>query len=221
MEGSIKDELHSGVGTYMAKVYGLMVLGVLNCAGMALVIGSNADMVQTFLGTWLVWPLLMAPFGIIIYMQKLREGNEVVLQFLGFLALTAILGIWLSAIMLKFLSNTGYVNIIVNTFEATCGMFGGLCVAGFFSRRDLSATGTFLIAALFGLLTLGVLNYITPMGQVGHYIYSAVGILVFSGLTAYDVQRIKQEYLVEGNSNSNAISGALELLHIIGIGDDD
>ncbi|TIN50067.1 MAG: Bax inhibitor-1/YccA family protein, partial [Mesorhizobium sp.] len=102
---------------------------------------------------------------------------------------------------------------ITQTFFATAAAFGGLSLYGYTTRRDLSAFGSFLIMGVIGLLIAMVINIFLASSALAFAI-SAIGVLVFAGLTAYDTQRIKEMYF-EGDvadvAGRKAIMGALQL----------
>jgi FtsH-binding integral membrane protein len=92
-------------------------------------------------------------------------------------------------------------------------MYGALALWGFATKRDLSAWGKFLFMGLIGLIVSGLLFMLFPsmMGSTMYLVYNVIGVLIFAGLTAYDTQKIKQIYLVNGGAGNLAILGALTL----------
>jgi uncharacterized protein len=118
------------------------------------------------------------------------------------------MGLSLSSIFLVYTSAS-----IVQTFFITATAFGGLSLWGYTTKRDLSGMGTFLVMGVFGLIIAMVVNIFLQSSAL-QFAISAIGVLVFSGLTAYDTQKIKEMYF-EGDdvlvSGRKAIMGALTL----------
>jgi FtsH-binding integral membrane protein len=119
-----------------------------------------------------------------------------------------LVGLSLSTIFLVYTGTS-----ITQTFFATAAAFGGLSLYGYTTRRDLSAFGSFLIMGVIGLLIAMLINIFLQSSALGFAI-SAIGVLVFAGLTAYDTQKIKEMYF-EGDvadvAGRKAIMGALRL----------
>jgi FtsH-binding integral membrane protein len=118
------------------------------------------------------------------------------------------MGLSLSTIFLVYTGES-----IARVFFITAAAFGALSLYGYTTKRDLSAIGTFLVMGLIGLIIASVVN-IFMQSTMMQFIISAVGVLVFSGLTAYDTQRIKEMYNAVDDSDMmgrKAIMGALSL----------
>jgi uncharacterized protein len=103
---------------------------------------------------------------------------------------------------------------ITRVFFITAATFGALSLWGYTTQRDISAWGSFLFMGLIGVILASLVNMIWPSGMMT-FVISVVGVLVFAGLTAYDTQRLKTEYLygsMQGDVlEKSAISGALSL----------
>jgi len=125
--------------------------------------------------------------------------------FLGFAAL---MGLSMSAIFLIFKMGS-----IANVFFETAAAFGGLSLYGYTTRRSLSAMGSFMAMGLIGLIIASLVNLFLHSGGL-QFAISAIGILIFAGLTAWDTQAIKESYLAGDayeTSEKKAIYGALKL----------
>jgi FtsH-binding integral membrane protein len=126
----------------------------------------------------------------------------------SFWIFAGLMGLSLSSIFLVYTSAS-----IVQTFFITATAFGGLSLWGYTTKRDLSGMGTFLVMGVFGLIIAMVVNIFLQSSAL-QFAISAIGVLVFSGLTAYDTQKIKEMYF-EGDdvlvSGRKAIMGALTL----------
>jgi FtsH-binding integral membrane protein len=123
-------------------------------------------------------------------------------------AVTALMGVSLSLLLFRYTGAS-----VARTFFITAAAFGALSLYGYTTKRDLSGLGKFLFMGLIGLLLAGIVNMIWPSGTMS-FIISAVGVLIFSGLIAYDTQKIKEQYADAWGSDVQekiAIFGALSL----------
>jgi uncharacterized protein len=123
-------------------------------------------------------------------------------------AVTALMGVSLSLLLFRYTGAS-----IARTFFVTAAAFGALSLYGYTTKRDLTAMGKFLFMGLIGLILAGLVNMIWPSGTLG-FIISAAGVLIFSGLIAYDTQKIKEQYAEAWGSEvaeKVAIFGALSL----------
>jgi hypothetical protein len=121
----------------------------------------------------------------------------------------ALVGLSLGAIFLVFTHAS-----VVRVFFVTAAAFGALSLWGYTTQRDLTGIGSFLVMGLFGVILAGLVNAIWPSDAL-HFVVSVVGVLVFAGLTAWDTQRLKNEYIygaLQGDvAERSAIMGALSL----------
>jgi FtsH-binding integral membrane protein len=127
---------------------------------------------------------------------------------IAFWIFAALMGLSLSTIFLVYTGSS-----IARVFFITAAAFGGLSLYGYTTKRDLSAFGTFLMMGLIGLIIAMIVNIFLASSMM-QFIISCAGVLIFSGLTAYDTQRIKEMYdAVDGSdvAGRKAIMGALAL----------
>jgi FtsH-binding integral membrane protein len=126
-----------------------------------------------------------------------------------FWAYAALLGASLSTILLIYTASS-----VASAFFATAAGFASLSLYGYTTKRDLSGLGSFLMIGLVGLIVASLINMFVQSGPMG-FVISVVGVLIFAGLTAYDTQRLKNEYVygaMEGDvMERSAIMGALSL----------
>ena len=218
----------AGLRAYMLRIYNYMVIGLAITGFAALGVymaavnngaaGAAGRIGNTYLTSFGVmmfqspvkWLFILAPlvmvFVISFGIQRLRPATAQ----LVFWAFSALMGISLSSILLVYTHTS-----VARVFFITAAAFGGLSLFGYTTRRDMSGMGSFLIMGLFGLIIAGLVNIFlqSPMLQ---FVYSVVGVLIFAGLTAWDTQRLKNEYIYgyagEGDDGErSAISGALSL----------
>ena len=171
----------------MKRVYVRMFIGLLVSAFCALGVASSPAMINIIFGNQIVmWGLVIAMFAMAILipvrMMKMSSGTVLVL----FLVYSALMGTFLSSIFLAY-----KMSAIVSTFFITAGTFGAMSVYGYFTKSDLTKMGSFLMMALFGLIIAMLVNIFLKSGTMS-YIISIVGVLIFTGLTAWDTQQVKQ-----------------------------
>jgi uncharacterized protein len=155
------------------------------------------------------WPVILAPlvlvFGLSFGIERLRPG---VAQLLFWLY-AALLGVSLASIFMVYTQTS-----IVRVFFIAAASFGALSLYGYTTQRDLSGLGSFLVMGLFGVIIAALVNVFLASSML-QWVISIVGVMVFSGLTAWDTQRLKNEYIyfaMDGASaQRSAIVGALTL----------
>jgi FtsH-binding integral membrane protein len=203
----------AGLRSYMLSVYNYMASGVLLTGIVAMLFAPYARGVlinQAGTGmSGLGWIITLAPLGFVFAMSfGVQRMASSTLQML-FWAFAAVMGLSLSTI---FITYTGAS--IAQTFFATAAAFLGLSLYGYTTKRDLSGFGTFLIMGVVGLIVAMVINMFLRSPGLDLAI-SAIGVLIFAGLTAYDTQKIKSMYFaVAGYGEAMAkcaVMGALQL----------
>ncbi|HET7708409.1 MAG TPA: Bax inhibitor-1/YccA family protein [Sphingomicrobium sp.] len=197
----------AGLRSYMLKVYNYMASAVL-LTGIVAMLFASSGLAAQVLVTPLRWLIILAPLAFVMVMSfgmnRLSTGT---LQTL-FWAFAVAMGLSMSSIFLVY---TGMS--IAQTFFAVSAAFLGLSLYGYTTKKDLSGFGTFLIMGVVGLLVAMIINLFlqSPAMQLA---ISAIGVLLFAGLTAYDTQKIKSMYAhVAGTDMMGkvVIMGALNL----------
>ena len=177
----------AGLRSYMLSVYNYMASGVL-LTGIVALLFANSGLAEQVLSTPLRWVIMFAPLAFVMVMSfgmnRLSTGT---LQLL-FWAFATVMGLSMSSIFLVFTGTS-----IAQTFFAVAAAFLGLSLWGYTTKKDLSGFGTFLIMGVVGLLVAMVINLFVQSTAM-HMAISAIGVLLFAGLTAYDTQRIKSMY---------------------------
>ncbi len=195
---------------FLVKVYGWMMAGLF-VTGIASLLTLNTPglMEWIFSGRWTLLGLVVVQLGLVgwlsIRMEKMSAASATTI-FVGYAALT---GLTLSAIFVVYTAES-----LASTFFVTAGTFGAMSAYGYFTKRDLTSLGSFLMMGLIGLILASVVNLFFQNEMV-YWISTYVGILIFVGLTAYDTQKIKNTG-VAGLADSEmeqkgAIIGALRL----------
>ena len=203
----------AGLRSYMLSVYNYMASGVLLTGIVALLFAPYAQSVlvnQAGTGmSGLGWIITLAPLGFVMAMSfGLNRMSTSTLQML-FWAFATVMGLSMSTI---FIAYTGVS--IAQTFFAVAAGFVGLSLYGYTTKRDLSGLGTFLIMGVIGLLIAMLINMVFVHSAGMQLAISAIGVLLFAGLTAYDTQKIKSMYAYVAGSDMMGkvvIMGALNL----------
>jgi FtsH-binding integral membrane protein len=155
------------------------------------------------------WPVILAPLALVFALsfgiERLRPG---VAQLLFWLY-AALLGVSLASIFMVYTQTS-----VVRVFFIAAASFGALSLYGYTTQRDLTSLGSFLVMGLFGVIIAALVNVFFASSAL-QWVISIVGVLVFSGLTAWDTQRLKNEYIyfaMDGAmAQRSAIIGALTL----------
>jgi FtsH-binding integral membrane protein len=196
-----------GLRRYMLSIYNYMASGVLLSGIVALVFASSGAAAAVF-ATPLRWLIALAPLGFVLAMSfGLNRISTGTLKAL-FWAFSVAMGLSLSSIFFVYTGPS-----IATTFFATAAAFAGLSLVGYTTKKNLSGFGTFLTMGVWGLLAAMVINMIWPSQGLG-LVISLLGVLIFAGLTAYDTQRLKEQYAYVAGSDMMGkvvIMGALSL----------
>lgn len=176
--------MDQGLRRYMLSIYNYMASGVLLSGVVALLFAYSGLAAQVMV-TPLRWVIVLAPLAFIFFFSPARSEGTLKTMFWAF---SAVMGLSLSALLLVYTGPS-----IALTFFATAGAFAGLSLYGYTTKRNLSAMGSFLMMGLIGLIIASLLNLWLGSGPLAMAI-SAIGVLIFAGLTAYDTQRLRDTY---------------------------
>jgi FtsH-binding integral membrane protein len=177
----------AGLRRHMLSIYNYMASGVL-LSGIVALLFASSGLAQQVMTTPLRWVIALAPLGFVFAMSfGVNKMKTSTLQLLFWLFSVA-MGLSLSSIFLVYTGPS-----IASTFFATAGAFAGLSLVGYTTKKDLSGMGSFLIMGVIGILIAMVINIFLQSSTLALAV-SILGVLIFAGLTAYDTQRLKQEY---------------------------
>lgn len=197
-----------GLRRHMISVYNYMLVGLLVTGSVAYWVSSNLELMAVLFATPLKWVVMLAPLAFVMVIsfgiQRLSSG---IARWL-FFAFSAVMGLSLSFIFLAFTGAS-----IFRVFFITAGTFALMSLWGYTTTRDLTKYGSFLIMGLIGLILASVVNLFMGSDSL-QFAISIIGVLVFTGLTAWDTQRIKESYAQQWGHEHNqkgAILGALSL----------
>jgi len=215
--GARSTQIDAGLRAHMNKVYGTMSVGLLITALAAWAVGTN-DMLLSLLRdpmtlrpNILGWIVMFLPLGMVFAFGAAINRLSVAGAQLFFYVYAAVMGLSLSWIFAVF---TGIS--ITQTFLVTAISFAGLSLWGYTTKKDISAWGSFLIMGLIGLIVASIVNIFLGSPAI-HFAISVIGVLIFAGLTAYDTQKIKTDYIQHAQAmdeewlGKSAIMGALNL----------
>ncbi len=177
----------AGLRRHMLSIYNYMASGVL-LSGVVALLMFTSGYAAAMVGTPVMWLVVLSPLAIVFAMsfgQNRFSTSTLQAMFWGFAVL---MGMSLSTIFLRYTGAS-----IATTFFATAGAFAGLSLFGYTTKKSLSGMGTFLIMGVVGLLIAMVINMFLQSSGLALAI-SFLGVLIFAGLTAYDTQRLKEQY---------------------------
>jgi uncharacterized protein len=205
VSADIRDER---VGAFLSKVYGWMFVGLLITAVTAFAIASSPALVEAVIVNRMVfWVIVIAQLGLVFYLSA-RVNRIAPATAAGlFLLYSALVGVTSSVVLLVFTGAS-----IASTFIITAGMFGATALFGTVTRRSLAGLGHFMFMGLIGLILASIVGFFWHSDAL-QFVISVVGVLVFTGLTAWDAQRLKQMAvaLPDGRVGAYAVVGALSL----------
>ncbi|MHB2165494.1 Bax inhibitor-1/YccA family protein [Alsobacter sp. R-9] len=220
-------EYDMGLRAYMLGIYNHMTLALAISALVALGVGmasmttdpsaAAARMGSVYLtsfgvalyGSPLKWVVMLAPLAFVFFLSFRFDRMSYSSLLTTFWAFAAVMGLSMGSIFLVFKMGS-----IVQTLFITAAAFGGLSLIGYTTKKNLSGMGAFLIMGVWGLVIASLVNLFFQSGTF-QFVINIVGLLVFAGLTAWDTQRLKNEYdVVAGDSElagKASVMGALSL----------
>jgi FtsH-binding integral membrane protein len=219
---SIQNEYQSSqtipvVRTFMASVFIWMTVAMFVTAITAYLFASSSELIgslinmQTGKMTGMGWVVMLAPFGFVLLMSLGFQRLSPAIMTLLFLAFAVLMGMSLSFILIVYTAASVY-----KTFLVTAGMFGVMATLGYTTKTDLTRFGSIMMMGLFGMIIAMLVNMFMHSSTM-EYIISVAGVLIFTGLTAYDVQKLKRigsgTGMAAGDANMRKLSilGALTL----------
>lgn len=204
----VADVRDERVGAFLSKVYGWMFVGLLITAVTAFAVASSPALIETLVLNQIVFfALIFGQLGLVFYLAARVEKLAPTTAAGLFLLYSALTGVTSSVILLIYTSTS-----ITSTFIVTAGMFGATAVFGTVTKRSLAGLGQFMFMGLIGLILASIVGFFWQNSAL-QFVISVVGVLVFTGLTAWDAQRLKQMAvaLPEGRVGAYAVVGALSL----------
>jgi FtsH-binding integral membrane protein len=204
--------IDEGLRSHMLRVYNYMSAGLVITGLVAFFFNqwvvSSPEMIQLIYGSPLQWVIALSPLAFVMVLSfgiNKMSFSAAQLTFWGF---ATVMGLSLSSIFMVYTGAS-----IARVFFITAATFGAMSLYGYTTKRDLSGMGSFLMMGLIGLIIASIVNIFLASSML-EFAISAIGVLVFVGLTAYDTQKIKEMYLESDGSEvmgKKALMGALSL----------
>ncbi len=205
---------NSNVRSFMSNVFSWMFLALIVTSVAAWWFASDLTLLRMLVTeegkmSILGWVVMLAPLGFVLLMSFAFNRLSYTTLIILFITYAALVGISMSFILLAYTLSSVFL-----TFAITAGMFGTMAVVGYTTKTDLTSFGKIMMMGLVGIIIATIVNMFMQSSML-HYIISYVGVAVFTGLTAYDVQKLKMigEGTTYGEENTKKLSilGALTL----------
>ena len=193
------------INTAMSRVYAHMGLAVLTSMIVSYLVAASPALMAFFFTGVMKWIVIFAPLAAVLAMTFAQERFSTRGLQLFLHAFAALMGLSFATIFVIY--NMGS---IVSAFMGAAVLFTVMSGYGYFTRRDLTQFGQFLFVGLIAIIVASVINIFIG-STVFQMVISAIGIIVFLGLTAYDTQRIRQMVSVGGDTGREEVMGALSL----------
>ncbi len=200
--------IDEGLRSYMLRVYNYMASGLALTGIVAWLTASSPAMIQAIYGTPLMWVVILAPLGFVIFLSFRITKMSFAAAQITFWIYAAVMGLSLAWIFLAFTGAS-----VARVFFITAASFAGLSLYGYTTRRDLTPMAGFFMVGLIGLIVASLVNIFVASTAL-QFAISVIGVLVFAGLTAWDTQAIKELYIETDSSEiagKKSIMGALRL----------
>jgi len=197
-----------GLRAYMLRVYNYMASALALSGVVALAVSSSDSLVALIFGSPLQWVVILAPLGLVFFLSARVNKMSASAAQTTFWIFAGLMVTTLASIFLVYTPVS-----IVRVFFITAGTFGAMSFYGYTTKKDLSGWGSFLFMGLIGIIIASVVNIFLASSAL-HFAISVIGVLIFVGLTAYDTQKIRNNYLeADGHevATKKAVMGALTL----------
>ncbi len=178
----------AGLRQYMLSIYNYMAGGLAVTGLFAILLASSPEGLALVFGTPLRWLVILAPLGFVFFLSARINTMSVGTAQFAFWAFCAIMGLSMASLFIVYTHTS-----IARVFFITASVFGATSLWGYTTRSDLTKMGHFMMMGLFGIVIASVINIF--LGSTGlQFLISIVGVVVFTGLTAWDTQRLKEQY---------------------------
>lgn len=203
-------DIDEGLRSYMMKVYNTMGMGLVVTALTSLAVVSIPALYNMIFGTPLFWVVAFAPLAFIWlgFGPRAMMSKTAAQLRTRFYLFAGVFGLSMASLFEMFTGAS-----IVRVFFITSSMFLATSLWGYVTKKDLSGWGSFLFMGLIGIIIASVVNIFIGSSMI-HWIVSILGVFIFTGMTAYDTQRIKETYMLSNGAENNAkfaVMGALNL----------
>ena len=206
--GAAAADIDVGLREYMLKVYNYMTGGLVLTGVVAYLVANSPALLRAIYGTPLQWVVMLAPIGFAMLFGFRIQAMKASTAQLLYWAFAAVMGLSLAYIFLAFTGAS-----VARVFFITAGTFAGMSLYGYTTKRDLSGMGSFMFMGLIGIVLASLVNLFLASSGL-QFAISVIGVIVFTGLTAWDTQRIKEMYAAGDTAEigtKKAIMGAFQL----------
>ncbi len=200
-------DIDVGLRDYMLRIYNYMASG-LALTGIVAYVFAQSGMYVSLAHTPLIFLVMLAPLGLVMWLSYGINRMQASTAQALFWLFAAVMGLSMASIFLRFTGTS-----IARVFFITAGTFAAMSLYGYTTRRDLTQWGSFLFMGLIGIVIAMVVNLFIASSAL-QFAISVIGVIVFTGLTAYDTQQIKDMYFATDDAQTagkKAIMGALRL----------
>jgi hypothetical protein len=197
-----------GLRKHMLRVYNYMMIGLAVTGIIAFFVASTPALYVPIFTTPLKWVVMLAPLAFIMVLSWRFDQMSVSSLQTTFFVFCAVMGVSMASIFLVFTGAS-----VARVFFITSAMFAATSLWGYTTKTDLSKMGSFLVMGLIGIIIAGIVNIFIGSSAL-QFAISVIGVVVFTGLTAYDTQNIKESYAEHFGHDTNtkmAVMGALSL----------
>lgn len=201
-------QYREGLRSFMLRVYNYMAAALVFTGLISYGVSTSPSMIQAIYGSPLLYVVIFAPLGISLFLGVRLDRMSVTTAQTLYWVYAALIGLSMSSIFLRYTSES-----VVRVFFISSTMFASASLYGYTTKRDLGPIGSFLFMGLIGLIVASLVNLFMRSDQLS-WVLSFIGVGIFSGLTAYDNQRLKQIYSdawAREQTEKIAIIGALNL----------
>ncbi|MBT3455600.1 Bax inhibitor-1/YccA family protein [bacterium] len=202
-------QMEQTVGQFMQKVYGWMSFALAMTAAVAYYISTTDFFLKLVANPLLLMVIVLAELGLVVFISAAIQKIDYSTAVIAYMTYAFLNGVTLASVFFIYTEASIY-----STFLTTAGMFAALSIYGYFTKADLTSVGSISFMVLIGLIIAQFVNMFFRSAQF-EYMISFIGVIVFSLLTAYDVQKIKRLYMQLYGSGQNlskvALLGALTL----------
>lgn len=198
--------IDEGLRTFMLRVYNYMALGIGLTGVVAYLIASNPQLLGSLKPFALLF--MLAPFGVVMFLGIRMHKMEAATAQMLFWVYAGLMGISLSFMLAHFTNES-----IARVFFITASVFGSMSLYGYTTKKDLTSMGSFMIMGLWGVIIASVVNMFMQSSAM-QLLISVLSVIIFTGLTAYDTQKIKEIYMDSDDTeiaSKKAVFGALTL----------
>ena len=204
--GTTVSAIDEGLRTFMLRVYNYMALGIGLTGVIAYLIASNPHLLGSLKPFALLF--MLAPFGVVMFLSVRMDKIEASTAQMLFWVYAALMGVSLSFMLAHFTGES-----VARVFFITASLFGSMSLYGYTTKKDLTSMGSFMIMGLWGVILASVVNMFMHSSAM-QLLISVLSVIIFTGLTAYDTQKIKEIYVESDHAEiagKKAVFGALTL----------